>query len=108
MTLVALVGALGAKDAEPKYMLLAFFPIPAFWFLDAFYIQQERKYKALYREASEADETNFNLNTRLVRYTDEEAKRICFCRCLFSVSELLFYLPMTAALVVLAIILKVF
>ena len=110
MTLVALVGALGAKEAEPKYMLLAFIPIPAFWLLDAFYVRQERRYKALYREVTETEEkdNNFNLNTRLVKFTDEEAKRNCFCRCLFSVSELLFYLPMTVALVVLAIILKVF
>lgn len=111
MTLVALVGALGAKEgSEPKYMLLAFIPILAFWPLDAFYVQQERRYKALYREVTEIEESkiDFNLNTRLVKYTDDEAKRICFCKCMFSVSELLFYIPLTAALIVLAIILKVF
>ena len=46
MTLVTVVGALGAKEADKRFMLLAFVPIIGFWLLDAFYVQQERRYKA--------------------------------------------------------------
>ncbi len=110
MTLVTLVGASSANDADKRFIILAFIPIIVFWLLDSFYLQQERKYKALYRETTEKDEkdTSFNLNTRLVKYTNDEANRICFCRCMFSVCEVLFYGALTGALLVLIIILKVF
>ena len=92
MTLVAIVGSLAAKDTDKRFIILAFIPIIVFWLLDAYYLQQERRYKALYREIAEKkeEEIDFNLNTRKVRYLDEEAKRICFCKCIFSLSELLF------------------
>lgn len=110
MTLVTLVGALSANDADKRFIILAFIPIIVFWLLDSFYLQQERRYKALYRETTEMNEkdTNFNLNTRLVKYTNDEAKRICFCRCMFSFCEVLFYGALTGTLLVLIIILKVF
>ena len=110
MTLVTLVGALSANDADKRFIILAFIPIIVFWLLDSFYLQQERRYKALYRETTEMNEKdiNFNLNTRLVKYTNDEAKRICFCRCMFSFCEVLFYGALTGTLLVLIIILKVF
>lgn len=110
MTLVTLVGALSANDADKRFIILAFIPIVVFWLLDSFYLQQERKYEALYRETTAKDEkdTSFNLNTRLVKYTNDEANRICFCRCIFSFCEVLFYGALTGALLVLIIILKVF
>ena len=50
MTLVTLVGALSANDADKRFIILAFIPIIVFWLLDSFYLQQERRYRALYRE----------------------------------------------------------
>ena len=110
MTLVTLVGALSANDADKRFIILAFIPIIVFWLLDSFYLQQERRYKALYRETTENNEkdTNFNLNTRLVKYTNNEAKRTCFYRCMFSFCEVLFYGALTGTLLVLIIILEVF
>lgn len=108
MTLVTLVGALSANDADKRFIILAFIPIVVFWLLDSFYLQQERKYEALYRETTAKNEkdTSFNLNTRLVKYTDDEAKRICFCRCIFSFCEVLFYGALTGALLVLIDLLR--
>lgn len=110
MTLVAFVGTLSAKDSDKRFFLLAFIPIIVFWLLDSFYVQQERRYKALYREVTETseDKINFNLNTRKVKYTNEEAERICFCRCMFSFSEVLFYGALAGTLLLLVFMLKVF
>ena len=110
MTLVTLVGALSAKDTDKRFIILAFIPIIVFWLLDSFYLQQERKFRALYRETAEKDEkdTNFNLNTHLVKYSNDEANRVCFGSCMFSFCELLFYGALTGTLIVLIIILKVF
>ena len=108
MTLVTLVGALGAKESDKRFMFLAFVPIVGFWILDAFYLQQERKNRALYRSVCEIepDKVDFNMNTRLVKYTDEEKKRNRFFNCLKSTSVSVFYGIITITLIVLVAILK--
>ena len=108
MTLVTLVGALGAKESDKHFMLLAFVPIIGFWILDAFYLQQERRYRALYRSVCEtaSDEIDFNMNTRLVKYTDEESRKICFFSCFKSASVSVFYGIITITLILLVAILK--
>lgn len=108
MTLVTVVGALSAKEADKRFMLLAFVPIIGFWLLDAFYVQQERRYKALYRSVCEKKEEDidFNLNTRNITFTSDEAKRICFFNCLISTSVSLFYGVLTVTLILLVVILK--
>lgn len=109
MTLVTLVGALGSKDSDKRFIVLAFVPIFVFWLLDSTYLQQERQYKALYREVTEKneDEIDFNLNTRKVKFTKDETKHIHFFRCLFSFSEFLFYGALTAAIIILMLVIVI-
>ena len=107
VTLVALVGALAAQGSDKRFFLLAFIPLFAFWFLDSFYLQMERKYKVLYKRVSEKAESDidFNMDTRSVTYTEDEAGRICFCSCLFSKTEWPFYLIIAGVVGALALIL---
>ena len=49
VALVSIVGALAAKETDRKFFLLAFIPLVAFWFIDSYYLQSERKYKHLYK-----------------------------------------------------------
>ena len=42
ITLVAACFALAAKDAERKFLLLAYFPVFMFWVLDGYFLYQER------------------------------------------------------------------
>ena len=108
MTLVTAVGALGVKEADKRFILLAFVPIIGFWLLDAFYVQQERRYKALYRcvcEKKEGD-IDFNLDTRIIKFSSDEAKRICYINCLKSTSVSLFYGSLTVTLILLVAVLK--
>ena len=108
MTLVTVVGALGAKESDKRFVFLAFVPIIGFWLLDAFYLQQERKYAALYRSICERKEEDidFNLNTRVLKYSDEEKKRTCLIKCMFSTSCTLFYGVLTGTIFLLVAILK--
>lgn len=108
MTLVTVVGALGAKESDKRFMLIAFVPIIGFWLLDAFYVQQERRYKALYRSVCEKKEEDidFNMNTRNITITNDESERICFFSCLKSASVSLFYGVLTATNILLVAILK--
>ena len=68
VTLVALVGALAARGSDKRFFLLAFIPLFAFWFLDSFYLQMERKYKVLYKRVADKaeDDINFNMDTRII------------------------------------------
>jgi len=47
-TLVSALLALAAKDADLRFLIIAFFPIPFFWVLDAYYLSQERQFRGLY------------------------------------------------------------
>ena len=107
VTLVALVGALSSQGSDKRFFLLAFIPLFAFWFLDAFYLQLERKYKILYKNVSEKteDTIDFNMDTRNIVCTGKDAERICFCKCLFSKTEWSFYLIIAGAVGILALIL---
>ena len=48
VTLLAGLFALSSKEADKLYFLIAYVPIIVFWWLDAFYLQKERLYVALY------------------------------------------------------------
>lgn len=109
MTLVALVGALGSQGANKKFMLLSFIPVVGFWFLDAFYLQQERRYKQLYKNVAikSEEEIDFNLDASLAIGTDDEMKKLCYCKCLFSISVTVFYGVIAGAMIALFCVLKI-
>jgi hypothetical protein len=46
--LVTAVLAFAAGDKNPAFLWAAFFPAMMLWFLDSFYLRQERLYRALY------------------------------------------------------------
>lgn len=57
VTLVAALFALAANDAQPKFVIIALLPAACFWGLDAYYLRQERLFRALYAEAVKAGST---------------------------------------------------
>ena len=44
ITLLAGFYALAGNNTDKTYYLLAYIPIIAFWFLDSYYLHQEKKY----------------------------------------------------------------
>ena len=110
MTLVAAVAALASQSSDKRFIVLAFIPILGFWILDSFYLQQERKYKLLYKNvaAKLEEDIDFNLDNSLATGTAEEMERLCFFKCIFSVTEFWFYPLIAIAMIVLVILLKVF
>lgn len=110
VTLVSIVGALSAKGSDKRFFLLSFLPLVAFWILDSFYLLKERKYRILYKNISikEEKDVDFNMNTRDIVLSGEEASRICYFKCLFSITEVLFYGVIAVAVLILSFIVKVF
>lgn len=106
VTLVALIGGFASQGSDKRFFLIAFIPLVAFWFLDAFYLQMERKYKILYKIVAEKEENNidFDMDTKnMCKGTDSGIT--CYCKCLFSLTEWPFYLSITGAVGILATIL---
>ncbi len=67
VTLVSALIALSAKDA--KFMVLvAFLPVLMFWWLDAFFLRQERLFRKLFDLVREngKDDSDFSMNTPVV------------------------------------------
>ena len=46
--LISALFALAASDSQPLFIYLAYFPGFAFWVLDAYFLWQERLFRALY------------------------------------------------------------
>lgn len=62
ITIVAALFALGAKEANPQYLLVALLPTVAFWGLDAYYLRQERLFRKLYDAVRRAAPTDLEGN----------------------------------------------
>ena len=62
ITLVSALFALAAKDANINYVLISYFVIPVFWFLDGFFIATEKQYRELYNEVRQKNETDIDFD----------------------------------------------
>lgn len=103
VALVAIVGTLSAQGSDKRFFLLAFLPLLAFWWLDAFYLQLERKYKTLYKTVlhKKESEIDFDMDIHNIPNRNEH----CYFRCLFSKTESLFYLPILVVILCIAALL---
>ena len=111
MALVALIGGLAAKDSERKFIIIAFIPIIVFWLLDTYYLRIERQYRMLYKTITAKDDDKIDFSMELSQIQNlsiQDSKKICFLNCLFSVTELIFYLPITLSLFVIIHTLNIF
>lgn len=93
VTLVAGIFALSSKDADKLYFLIAYIPILVFWGLDAYYLFQERLYRKLYDKICLLQEqsVDFYMDASVPESSNE---KYSFWNCVFSKTELGFYLPL--------------
>lgn len=92
VTLVAGTFALSNIESNNLFFLIAYVPIILFWFLDAYYLQLERKYRKLYNDTLEkpCDEIDFRIFVLPSKFED----KTYFYQSLLSRTEIGFYLPM--------------
>jgi len=65
VTLVAALFALAAKDANKKYIIVAFLPVVVFWIVDAYFLSQERSFRGLYDDVrTKQDGTDFSMDAK--------------------------------------------
>lgn len=84
VTIVAALFALAAKDSNKMFALVAYFPAFMFWFLDAFFLHQEKLYRKLYEKVA-ADKINsdqYTLNTQSVKPEVDSYIEVAFSKTL--------------------------
>jgi hypothetical protein len=86
----AAVGLAAAKDSRPTLAVLSIVPALAFWFLDAYYLSEENRYRTLYATAL-TPPACFSLNAGPVTAPD-------FLICVFRPSVVGLHLPMLAVI----------
>jgi len=66
VTLVAALFAFAAKDTNIEYVLITYISTPIFWFLDGYYLSQERQYRGLYNQIKSKieDDIDFDMNAK--------------------------------------------
>ena len=106
VTLVSIIGALAARETDKRFFLIAFVPLIAFWAIDSFYLQTERKYKELYKKVQfkKEEDIDFDMDTS---YIKTENTHMSYWNCVWSKTESFFYGSIIAAVLILAFILKV-
>jgi len=92
ITLIAGLFALAAKDANSKYFALAFGVAVVLWMVDGYFLRLERLFRSLYDHVRMLNEReiDFSLNP----HPFAEAPKNKWYRCVFSVSLVIFYLPL--------------
>lgn len=92
--MVAIVSALLAIYANKEnklFILISIFPVFIFMLLDSYYLWQERKFRHLYNNVLEDNESKkirlFSMNTNV----GNDCCKICYFKALFSVTEIGFY-----------------
>ena len=111
MALVAVIGGLAAKGTEKRFILIAFVPIICFWILDTYYLRLERQYRFLYRFITDKKDSEIDFKMGLSQVNNlsvKDSKSLSALNCFFSSTELIFYMPLTIALIVIMVVLKIF
>ncbi|SDI33820.1 hypothetical protein SAMN05192534_13613 [Alteribacillus persepolensis] len=83
---------------DAPFMLLAFIPTMMFWFLDAYFIQQERLFRKLYQYTALLKEEEIDFFMDVKPFQSKKSK---WLHAIFSKTVCLFYIPILMVIVVL-------
>jgi hypothetical protein len=102
VVLVSALFALAAKDANVRFIILAYLPAVAFWFLDGYYLHQERLFRKLYNDVRLLPEANidFTMNCQSFR----TLKGLSWTNAVLSKTILLFHGALILTIIVVMII----
>lgn len=107
ITLVSALLALYANSGKVAYILIAIVPTLVFWFLDAYYLQQERRFRAVYNDVAKLSPDDSRLNVREFEMPIQKYQggKYCYFNVLFSKTILPLYGIIIMGLTVLFILL---
>ncbi len=99
VTLVTGIFILSNNEANKLFFIVAYLPIVVFWWLDSYYLCHERLFIKLYNNVREKNNknTDFSLSTPKCNLNE-------YLKCLVSITELCFYLPLALVCAIITII----
>ncbi len=100
ITIVSALLALYANSENVLYIFVAIAPVIIFWFLDAFYLKQEKLYRKLYKDIVSDNKNGacFDMDTR--------EYEVCYCNVFWSKTIAGLYCTITILLLLLGLFLK--
>ncbi len=86
ITLVSALLALYASSEKVVYILIAIVPAVVFWFLDAYYLQQERRFRGVYNDVAglSPDDSRINVREFEMPIQKYQCGKYCYFNVLFS------------------------
>ena len=101
VVLVSALFALAAGNRKMYFIYLAYFPAIAFWVLDAYFLWQERLFRALYDHVRQIKEeqVDFSMDTRVVKGQVKPWSDV-----IFSMTLLIFHGTVLASIVVVMLV----
>lgn len=80
VTIVSALFALTAGSAPHVLLLVAFLPVITFWYLDGFFLHQEKLYRKLYDAVRVREEERIDFNLDATSYASEVGSIIDVCK----------------------------
>ena len=86
ITLVSALLALYASCEKVAYILIAIVPAIVFWLLDAYYLQQERRFRGVYNDVAglSPDDSRINVREFEMPIQKYQCGKYCYFNVLFS------------------------
>ena len=106
VTITSALLAIYASTKNHLFILVALFPIVVFWFLDTYYLSQERKFRGLYNDVAGVTDNPKSIKLFEMRPDLYIGGKYSFQSSFFSVTICTIYLSMSAALILLFIYVK--
>lgn len=101
VTLTSALFALAAKDSNPFFVYLAYFPCVTFWSLDGYFLRQERLYRKLYQAVSRKQPSDIDFSMNASLYENEVDSWFSTC---FSVTLRIFHSTVFGTIVIIMLI----
>ncbi len=97
ITIISALFALAAVNSDRGFVILGLFPAIVFWFLDAYYLRQERLYRHLYDNVRGKDEGAIDYQMDATNFTKEDNTN--YFKTLLSLTLCIFYLSLIIIIV---------
>ena len=110
ITLISALLVLSATDMQPSFALVGLLPAICFWWLDAYYLRQERLYRRLFDEVRDrglapgAPPTDFSMKTKAPAPTEANASEYSLFGAAFSKTIAWLHIPLLLAVIVVAVL----
>ncbi len=100
VTLIAALFALAAKDTNKAYIVVAYFPLFIFWFLDGYFLSMERRFRSLYEHVRQLKEEDIDFSMSTEPYKSDPRNR--WLSTLFSRTLFPYYITLALLMILLS------